>query len=134
LQGKYNTLLIAVALVAGLAIGFAGSTLAFRHRLLRIPGEGPFQRMDRVLNLTPAQKAQVGEVMEDTRDKIQQARRDFQRQRRKSLVDAYIKIRSLLTPDQQKQFEREFVPPALRNEAGPTGQGGVAAAPSQSAG
>jgi len=87
-----------------------------------------------VLNLTPAQKAQVGEVMEDTRDKIQQARRDFQGQRRKALVDAYIKIRALLTPDQQKRFEREFVPPALRGEAGQMGEGGVATAPSQSAG
>jgi Spy/CpxP family protein refolding chaperone len=90
--------------------------------------------MDRVLNLTPAQKAQVGEVMEDARDKIQQARRDFQRQRRKSLTDAYIKIRVLLTPHQQKQFEREFVPPALRNEASQMGQSGVAAGPSASAG
>jgi hypothetical protein len=129
LQGKYNTLLIAIALVAGLVVGFAGSTLAFRHRLLRIPGEGPFQRMDRVLNLTPAQKAQVGEVMEDTRDKIQQARRDFQRQRRKSLDDAYIKIRGLLTPDQQKRFESEFVPPTLRKEAAQMGPGEMGGEP-----
>ena len=132
MQGKYNTLLIAIALVAGLVVGFAGSTLAFRHRLLRIPGEGPFQRMDRVLNLTPSQKAQVGEVMEDTRDKIQQARRDFQRQRRKSLDDAYIKIRGLLTPDQQKRFEREFVPPTLRKEAAHMGQGEMGGEPSES--
>ena len=132
MQGKYNILLIALALVAGIALGFAGSTLAFRHHILHVPGEGPFQRMDRVLNLTPAQKAQIGEVMEDTRDRIQQERRDFQRQRRKSLVDAYVKIRALLTPDQQQRFDRDFVPPALRGAAEPPGAGATGPPPESS--
>jgi Spy/CpxP family protein refolding chaperone len=117
LQGKYSSLLIAVALLAGLAVGFAGSTLAYRYRLLNVPGEWPMERMARELQLTPAQHDQVEEVMESTRDKIQQARRDFRHQRRQILIDAYTRIRALLTPDQQKQFDRNFVPSRIRAEA-----------------
>jgi Spy/CpxP family protein refolding chaperone len=131
LLGKYGLLLTILALIAGIAIGFAGSTLAYRHGLLRIPGERPIQRMSRVLKLTPAQRDQIAEVMEDTRAKIQESRRDLQRQRHKLFIDAYVKIRALLTPEQQKTFDSEFVPRRLRSEAGQTeaGRGGGAPAP-----
>lgn len=114
MQGKFNVPSVAVALAAGLAIGFAATTLAYRHNLLRLPGEGPLQRMDRVLKLTPAEKAQIGEVMEDTRAKVQEARRKFQQQRRRLLTDAYVRIRDILTPAQQRDFDRDFVPPNFR--------------------
>ena len=117
--------MVALALLAGLAVGFAGSTLAYRFGLLNIPGERPIQRMARELKLTPGQRDQVGEVMESTRDKIQEARHDFQHQRRKILVDAYVRIRELLTPDQQKLFDRNFVPPRIRAEAGQAEQQGA---------
>jgi len=111
LLAKFNLLSVTVALVAGLAIGFVATTFVYSSNLLRLPGEGPLQRMDRVLKLTPAEKIQIGEVMEDTRAKVQGARRDFQHQRRKLLLDAYARIRATLTPEQQQTFDRDFVPP-----------------------
>jgi Spy/CpxP family protein refolding chaperone len=117
LLGKQGIVLVAAALLAGLALGFAGSTTAYRHGWLRPPGGGPVEKMNSELGLTPAQREQVGEVMEDTRAKVGQLRRDFQRQRRKVLLNAYIQIRSLLTPGQQARFDRDFVPPRFRSEA-----------------
>ncbi len=108
--GKFN-LSVAIAIVAGLAIGFVATTFVYSRNLLRLPGEGPLQRMDRLLKLTPAEKIQIGEVMEDTRSKVQEARRDFQHQRRKLLLDAYARMRATLTPEQQRTFDRDFVPP-----------------------
>lgn len=114
MPGKFNLLSGALALVAGLAIGFVVTTFVYSRNLLRLPGEGPLQRMDRVLKLTPAEKIRIGEVMEDTRAKVQEARRDFQRQRRKLVLDAYVRIRAILTPEQQQTFDRDFVPPGFR--------------------
>jgi Spy/CpxP family protein refolding chaperone len=91
--------------------------MAYRYGLLRIPGERPIQRMSRVLDLTPSQREQIGEAMEDAHAKIQQTRRDFQRQRRRIFLDTYIRIHALLTPEQQRKFDRLFVPPHLRAEA-----------------
>ncbi|HXZ87998.1 MAG TPA: hypothetical protein VEF07_05470 [Candidatus Binataceae bacterium] len=115
--GKFNLLSLALALAAGLAIGFVATTFVYSRNLLRLPGEGPLQRMDRVLKLTPAEKMQIGEVMEDTRAKVLEARRDFQRQRRTLLLDAYVRIRAILTPEQQPDFDRYFVPPGFRQGA-----------------
>jgi hypothetical protein len=33
------------------------------------------------------------------------------------MIDAYLKIRAVLNPDQQKKFDDEFVPPKFRTEA-----------------
>jgi Spy/CpxP family protein refolding chaperone len=117
LQGRYSSLLVAIALVAGLVIGFAGSTLCYRYGFLRIPGERSLQRMTRVLKLTPGQRDQIHQVMEDTRDKILQTRRDLRHQRRQLFIEAYMKIRAMLTPEQQKTFDSQFVPPRIRDEA-----------------
>jgi Spy/CpxP family protein refolding chaperone len=117
LLGKYGIVLLLAALLAGLALGFAGTTTAYRHGWVHPPGGGPVDRMSRDLALTPAQREQVAEVMEDTRARVGHLRREFQKQRRKVLLNAYIQIRSLLTPDQQKRFDRDFVPPRFRTEA-----------------
>ena len=119
--GKFNLFSVALALAAGLAIGFVVTTFVYSRNLLRLPGEGPLQRMDRVLKLTPAEKMQIGEVMEDTRAKVLESRRDFQRQRRKLLLDAYGRIRAILTPEQQRDFDRYFVPSGFRQGAAQQG-------------
>ncbi|MGH8012480.1 MAG: hypothetical protein ACREQ4_08280 [Candidatus Binataceae bacterium] len=108
------TLSITIALLAGLAIGFAGTNLAYRHRLLRVPGEGPLARMIHTLKLTPAQTVEVGEVMQDTHDKMRELRTHFRHQRLETLVGAYGQIRGLLSSDQQRRFDQDFVPPKLR--------------------
>jgi hypothetical protein len=119
LQGKYNLLSVLLAVAAGLAIGFVATTFIYSQNLLRLPGEGPLQRLDRVLQLTPAEKMQIGQVMEDTRGKMQDERRESQRLRRKLLFDAYIKIRAILTPAQRPAFDRYFVPPDFQRSIEP---------------
>jgi Spy/CpxP family protein refolding chaperone len=132
LLGKNGIVLLFAALLAGLALGFAGTTTAYRMGWLHPPGGGPMEKMSRELNLTPSQREQVGEVMEDTRARVGQLRRNFQRQRRRILLSAYIQIRGLLTPDQQTRFDRDFVPPRFRSEAEELEQQGQAAPPSGS--
>jgi len=67
--------------------------------------------------LTPAQHEQIEQVMEGTHEKMRELHLNFRDQRRRLMINTYLKIRSLLTPDQQKKLDREFVPPGLRNEA-----------------
>ena len=117
MQGKASALLIAAALLAGLVIGFAGSTLAYRYGWLHDRGRYLLQRMDRELGLTPAEREQIEDVMEGTHEKMRELRLNFRDQRRRLMINTYLKIRSLLTPDQQKTFDRQFVPPRLRSEA-----------------
>lgn len=72
--------------------------------------------MRHMLDLTPAQQEQVGEVMEKTHYKLFGLHSQFRRERRAVLLGAYEQIRGLLTPEQQKKFDREFVPPSLRKQ------------------
>jgi hypothetical protein len=134
LQGRYNILFISVALVIGLAIGFGGATLGYRYGLLPLPGERPFQRMVRVLQLTPAQAEQIRTVMHQTRGKIEAARNNFEQQRHAIFLSAYMRIHALLTPSQQRSFDARFVPPLLRAEARAQLQSGATPAPSASGG
>jgi Spy/CpxP family protein refolding chaperone len=123
---------MAAVLAAGLGIGFAASTIAYRFRLLRVPGGNLIERMDRSLALDPAQREQIAGVMEDARDHAMLLRRELQRQRRHLMIDAYLKIRSILRPDQQKKFDDEFIPPRFRAEASRSEQPGALAWPSPS--
>jgi Spy/CpxP family protein refolding chaperone len=117
LSAKYTSLIAIPALVAGLAIGFAGSTLGYRYGLLRLPGERPLQRMARVLHLTPTQREQIRAVMHETRSKMESARERFEQERHAMFLDAYLRIRAVLTPAQQQTFDARFVPPTIRAEA-----------------
>lgn len=129
LLGRNSIVLLFAALLAGLALGFAGTTTAYRYGWMRSPGGGPVDRMSRDLNLTPSQREQVAEVMEDTRARVGHLRREFERQRRRVLLSAYIQIRALLTASQQKLFDRDFVPPRFRSEAEEMEQQGQPAPP-----
>jgi hypothetical protein len=133
-QSKYSVLFGVIALVIGLAIGFGGATLGYRYGLLALPGERPFQRMARVLQLTPAQREQIRAVMHETRGKIEAARNNFERQRHAIFLSAYLRIHALLTPGQQTIFDARFVPPSLRAEARAQLQSGATPMPSASAG
>lgn len=117
MQARYSVFHAAIALIVGLALGFGGAALAYRYGLLPIPGERPFQRMARVLQLTPIQRDQIRVIMHDTRDKIETARRDFEQRRHAIFFSAYVRIRALLTPSQQRIFDARFVPPSIRAEA-----------------
>jgi Spy/CpxP family protein refolding chaperone len=108
---------VAIAVV-GLAIGFAASSLAYRVGWLRVPHQPFIERIQRELNLTPAQREQVLQIVQDTRLKVENLRHDFQRQRRDVLAQARERVRALLTPEQQEKFDRDFKPPHERQHEG----------------
>jgi Spy/CpxP family protein refolding chaperone len=122
-----------LAAFAGVLIGFAGSTLAYRYRLLRVPGGGVLVRMDRDLGLTPAQHAQVREIMHDTRLKVMEQRRDFQRARHQVFQQALSQVRAILTTEQRAKFDRDFVPPRMRGIREEGGGPGAPGGPPQPA-
>ncbi len=123
MKDKSTAFLLVVALIAGVAIGFAGSTLAYRYKLLHVPDGNLVERMNRSLSLSPSQREEIVEVMEDTRAEVMQLRRSMQRQRRRLMVGTYLKVRAILNPEQQKKFDREFIPSKFRDEARQAEQG-----------
>ena len=111
--------LFVVIAVAGLAIGFAASSLAYRYRWLGVP-RGPFiERMQHELNLTPAQRDQILQIINETRAKVMSLREEFKHQRHETMLQARTRVRALLTPEQQEKFDREFRPPDHDHEGGP---------------
>ncbi len=111
---RFNTLTLALAVVASLLIGFAASSLAYRYRILHVPGEPMVVRMERELRLSQAQMVQIRDIMADTRVKIIQFQQDYRRARRQAFAQALQQIRATLTPEQQEKFDREFLPYASR--------------------
>jgi Spy/CpxP family protein refolding chaperone len=127
LQDSGKGWLFVVIAVAGLAIGFAASSLAYRYRWLGVP-RGPFiDRMQHELNLTPTQRDQILQIINETRAKVTSLREEFQRQRHETMLQARARVRALLTPEQQEKFDREFRPHDHDHEGGPgthDGEGG----------
>jgi Spy/CpxP family protein refolding chaperone len=101
---------VAVA-VLGLAIGFAASSMAYRHRWLGVPRGSFMERMQRALNLTPAQRDQILAIVNETRPRMMKLREDFEHQRHETIMQARARVRALLTPEQQEKFDHEFRPP-----------------------
>jgi Spy/CpxP family protein refolding chaperone len=114
---RINLAVLAVSLLAGIFIGFAASSLAYRYQWLRPPGEGIVRRMDRLLKLTPGQREQVEDKVLETRDKVEQLRSDFRSQRRRLIRQAREQIRASLTPEQQAAFDRYFAKPDSQRHA-----------------
>jgi Spy/CpxP family protein refolding chaperone len=103
---------IALAAVAGVLLGFALTTFAYRHRILRFPGSHSFvDRLDHDLNLTPDQRHQIQDLVRDTHVKMEHLHEDFLHQHEQLIFQTHDHIRSLLNPEQQQKFDREFVPP-----------------------
>jgi hypothetical protein len=97
--------------VSGLLIGFAVSTLAYRYRVLRVPGQSIVERMSRDLQLTPAQRDRVGDILRESRFKVREQQLAYQKQRHQVFWQALSQVREMLTPEQQKIFDREFSRP-----------------------
>lgn len=97
--------------VSGLLIGFAVSTLAYRYRVLRVPGQSIVERMSRDLQLTPAQRDRVGDILRESRFKVREQQLDYQKHRHQIFWQALSQVREMLTPEQQKIFDREFSRP-----------------------
>jgi Spy/CpxP family protein refolding chaperone len=121
LPDKNKSWLFVAIAIAGLAIGFAASSLAYRYRWLSLPHEPFIERMQHELNLTPAQRDQILQIINETRAKVMNLREDFQRQRHEQMQQARARVHALLTPEQQEKFDREFRPPPDRDHGGPPG-------------
>jgi len=98
------------AVAAALLVGFVASTLAYRYRILRLPGEPIVARMDRELQLSAAQRSQIRDIMKQARLRVMQYQQDFRRQRHETFLQAMQQIRATLTPEQQEKFDRDFLP------------------------
>ena len=116
MPGRFNLWTFVLSVAAALLIGFVASTLAYRYRILRLPGEPVVARMNRELNLSPAQLSEIRDIMKDTRLHIMQYQRDFRRQRRQAFLEGLQQIRGTLTPEQQEIFDREFLPYGSRRQ------------------
>jgi hypothetical protein len=104
---------IALSVVAGVLIGFALTTFAYRHRLIRVPGpHGFIQHLDQELNLSPDQLHQIETLVRDTHVKMEKLHEDFDHQHQQLIFQTHDQIRALLTPEQQQKFDREFTPPS----------------------
>ncbi len=111
MPAKSNILFGLLVGVSCLLLGFALSTLAYRDHYLRVPGGGLIERMDHELDLTPAQRNRIGDILRDTRIKVMQARQDFYHRRHELFWNGLGEVRGVLTPEQQKIFDREFTHP-----------------------
>jgi len=111
LPAKSNIWFGLVIGISFLLIGFALSTMAYRYHYLHVPGSGLIERMNLELNLTPAQRDQVGDILRDTRFKVMKARQDYDHQRHQLFWQGLGQVRGVLTPDQQKIFDRDFTHP-----------------------
>ncbi len=124
MPAKSNILLGLVVGVSCLLIGFALSTLAYRYHYLRVPGSGLIERMNRELNLTPAQRDRSGDILRDTRFKVMQARQGFEHRRHDLFWNGLGEFRGVLTPEQQTIFDRDYTQPwAHRGHGGGDGAG-----------
>jgi len=111
LPAKSNIWFLIVVGFSCVLIGFALSTMAYRDHYLHVPGSGLIERMNLELNLTPAQRDQIGDILRDTRFKVMKARQDFDHQRHNIFWQGLGQVRGVLTPDQQKIFDRDFTHP-----------------------
>jgi ElaB/YqjD/DUF883 family membrane-anchored ribosome-binding protein len=112
---KWGT--ISIAAIAGLLIGFAITTSAYRYRFLRVPSRHDFvARLDHELKLSPDQLHQIENLMRDSRTKMQQLHDDFHRQHDQIIYQTHDQIRALLTSEQQQVFDREFSHPPVGRE------------------
>ena len=94
------------------ALGFAISTAAYRMRWLEVPGSPFVARLDREVHLTAAQRDQIEDIMRDTRFKVIGLHHKFEQDRHQMFWDAFSQIRGILTPEQQRIFDRDFKPPS----------------------
>ena len=108
---KSKTWLLVTTAILGLAVGFAVSNLAYWRGWLRPPHARFLDRMQRDLNLTPDERAQILQIVRETRSKVMAMRREFEHQRHEAILQARARVRAVLTPEQRDKFDRDFRPP-----------------------
>jgi Spy/CpxP family protein refolding chaperone len=116
---------ITIAVIAGILLGFALTTFAYRHQILHVPVHRGFvERLNRELNLTPDQLHKVEDLVRDTHTKMEQLHEDFHTKHQALIMSTHDQIRALLTPEQQQKFDLEFTPPPEHDPEGHFEHGG----------
>ncbi|HZC44845.1 MAG TPA: hypothetical protein VE243_00130 [Candidatus Acidoferrum sp.] len=85
------------------------------------------ERMFGELDLTAAQRDRVGDILRDTRFKVMQARQDYEHKRHELFWQGLGQIRGVLTPEQQKLFDRDFTQPWEHRHGDHDGEGHMSA-------
>lgn len=116
-------LLVGLVFLAGVVAGVVGTRIAIRH-WVRSAIQRPEmvqtrveRRLNRQLWLDTNQQAQVHQILTDARGQLKGLRQEYRPQAVLIVSNADVEISALLTPAQQKRFEkmkqnnREFLQP-----------------------
>ena len=117
-------LLVGLVFLAGVVAGVVGTRIAIRH-WVRSAIQRPQlvqtlieRRLNRQLRLDVNQQAQVHQILTDARGQLKGLRQEYRPQVVLIVSNADVEISALLTPAQQKRFEkmkeenRAFLQPA----------------------
>jgi len=105
-------LLIVLVFAAGFAAGVVTTRIVVRRFVRNALVHPDLVRnrveieLDRRLRLNPEQRAEVGRILVRTQTRIRALRQQFQPELADILRDAGDDISALLTPEQQRRFER----------------------------
>ena len=95
----------------GVVSGGLGAHLFYARALERPPAPPPFfggrmgPRLERHLDLTPAQGEQLRQILDETRREAEALRRDLAPRIREVMERSEERIREILTPEQRRRFE-----------------------------
>jgi Spy/CpxP family protein refolding chaperone len=100
-----------VFILGGIAGGL-GTSIVIHKRIQHILQGGP-KAMDEIiarrltgkLDLTPGQQARIKSLLDESRGELAGVRREMQPEMERIFLDYKVKIRDVLTPDQQKKFD-----------------------------
>lgn len=105
-------LLVALIFVAGFAAGVVTTRLVVRHFIQRAIAQPELVReriergLDRRLGLNAEQQKQLHEILLDAHTQLISLRQQYQPQFAGIISNAQEKVSAILTPEQEKQFER----------------------------
>ncbi len=104
-------LLVAIAFVAGALIGFAGGRVySIYHGPFRGHGadfirDRMLKHLDRELDLTPQQHAQVAQIMDRHHKRMDEIAAGIRPQMRQEIDAAGREIEAILTPEQKQKYQ-----------------------------
>jgi len=104
--------LITLIFAAGFAAGIVATRIAVRHFIQRAIAQPELVReriergLDRRLGLNAEQQKQLHEILLDAHTQLISLRQQYQPQFAGIISNAQEKVSAILTPEQEKQFER----------------------------
>lgn len=103
---------VVAVLVLGFVVGVLATHLFYASRIGRPGGLPQFaghffaERLEYRLDLTPAQRTEIGRILEETRREAETLRREVHPQVVAVMERAATRISEILTPEQRIEFER----------------------------